>query len=336
MWSQPAFAQASREGAQGGIIRCASKIFLVCGRIALMTSGPYEMLGTKCPSMTSRWIQSAPAASTARTSSPSLEKSEARIEGAIARGRGAKAWVMAVSRGGRERWTRPNMGLSAGQCRGGVLPVGGNFCRDRHELPVFPAVQSAVKADFIELFALARRLLTSPEQNIGRGMPHRLELCNVVRSWGRIERARRDPVADEFEIVLVDAEDGVLAKACDQSVRDRQWQQQHDRRDLVGQCGQNPADLAGDDERAVRPAEPILGHYEQRSEFDLVQFNILVLHAPRRRPEGSVLADRWRRRRQDHQVGIRECARRRRHQPRAGRRRFLEAGFEYRRQRQPR
>src|ERR1700716_729257 len=47
------------------------------------------MLGTKCPSMTSRWIQSAPAASTARTSSPNLAKSEARIEGAITRGRGA-------------------------------------------------------------------------------------------------------------------------------------------------------------------------------------------------------------------------------------------------------
>src|ERR1700716_638866 len=45
------------------------------------------MLGTKCPSMTSRWIQSAPAASTARTSSPSLEKSDARIDGAITRGR---------------------------------------------------------------------------------------------------------------------------------------------------------------------------------------------------------------------------------------------------------
>ena len=91
-------------------------------------------------------------------------------------------------------------------------------------------------------------------------MPHRLELCNVVCSWGRIERARRDPVADEFEIVLVDAEDGILAKAGDQSVRDRQRQQQHDRRGLVGQCGQDPADFAGDDERAVRRAEPILGH----------------------------------------------------------------------------
>src|ERR1700739_136902 len=47
------------------------------------------MLGTKCPSITSRWIQSAPAASTARTSSPSLAKSEARIDGAITRGRDA-------------------------------------------------------------------------------------------------------------------------------------------------------------------------------------------------------------------------------------------------------
>src|SRR3954454_12711837 len=96
MWSQPAFAKASRQGSQGEIIRCASKIFLVCGRIALMTSGPYEMLGTKCPSITSRWIQSAPAASTARTSSPSLEKSDARIEGAIAGGRETKAGVMAL------------------------------------------------------------------------------------------------------------------------------------------------------------------------------------------------------------------------------------------------
>src|SRR3954471_24908029 len=44
------------------------------------------MLGTKCPSMTSTWIQSAPAASIARTSSPSLAKSAERIEGAIRTG----------------------------------------------------------------------------------------------------------------------------------------------------------------------------------------------------------------------------------------------------------
>jgi len=33
--------------------------------------------------MTSRWIQSAPAAATASTSSPSLEKSDASTDGAI-------------------------------------------------------------------------------------------------------------------------------------------------------------------------------------------------------------------------------------------------------------
>src|SRR3954470_17388949 len=45
------------------------------------------MLGTKWPSITSTWIQSAPAWSTARTSSPSLAKSAARIDGAMASGR---------------------------------------------------------------------------------------------------------------------------------------------------------------------------------------------------------------------------------------------------------
>ena len=41
--------------------------------------------------MTSTWIQSAPAASIARTSSPNLAKSEARIDGAILSGRGMAA-----------------------------------------------------------------------------------------------------------------------------------------------------------------------------------------------------------------------------------------------------
>jgi len=39
--------------------------------------------GTKCPSMTSTWIQSAPEAVTARTSSPSRPKSAERIDGAM-------------------------------------------------------------------------------------------------------------------------------------------------------------------------------------------------------------------------------------------------------------
>ena len=52
-----------------------------------MTGGPNVMFGTKCPSITSRWIQSAPAASTVATSSPSRAKSADRIEGAMVTGR---------------------------------------------------------------------------------------------------------------------------------------------------------------------------------------------------------------------------------------------------------
>src|SRR5687768_7565038 len=44
------------------------------------------MLGTKWPSMTSTWTQSAPAASMARTSSPRRAKSDARMDGAMMTG----------------------------------------------------------------------------------------------------------------------------------------------------------------------------------------------------------------------------------------------------------
>ena len=44
------------------------------------------MLGTKCPSITSRCSTSAPAATTARTSSPSFAKSLDRIDGRIFNG----------------------------------------------------------------------------------------------------------------------------------------------------------------------------------------------------------------------------------------------------------
>src|SRR6187402_2931557 len=47
---------------------------------------PQVMLGTKCPSITSMWIRSAPALSTWRISSPSRVRSALRIEGAILMG----------------------------------------------------------------------------------------------------------------------------------------------------------------------------------------------------------------------------------------------------------
>src|SRR5882672_4491164 len=74
-------------------------------------SGPIEILGTKCPSITSTWIQSAPAASTARTSSPNLAKSAARIDGAIYSGR------MTVS-----GWPSPNTLGANGQRAPPVCP----------------------------------------------------------------------------------------------------------------------------------------------------------------------------------------------------------------------
>src|SRR4051812_26149565 len=86
MMSAPASANASRSGSTGEIIRWTSKGLVVCGRNALTTAGPIVMFGTKWPSITSTWIQSAPAASIARTSSPRRAKSAERIEGAIRTG----------------------------------------------------------------------------------------------------------------------------------------------------------------------------------------------------------------------------------------------------------
>ena len=71
------------ERSTGEIIRWTSNGLAVCGRSAFTTAGPIVRLGTKCPSITSMWIQSAPASSIARTSSPSLAKSADRIEGAM-------------------------------------------------------------------------------------------------------------------------------------------------------------------------------------------------------------------------------------------------------------
>src|SRR5215467_6840845 len=63
--------------------------------MACSTTGPMVMLGTKRPSITSTWIQSAPAASTARTSSPSRVKSADRTDGAT---RMAAAIVLGLAR----------------------------------------------------------------------------------------------------------------------------------------------------------------------------------------------------------------------------------------------
>src|SRR5579883_3165435 len=88
MTSAPALAKSSRYRSGSAIIRWTSSGRRVAARMALTTGGPIVMFGTKQPSITSTWIQSAPALSTARTSSASRPKSAERIEGAMVIGGG--------------------------------------------------------------------------------------------------------------------------------------------------------------------------------------------------------------------------------------------------------
>src|ERR1700676_1364469 len=97
------------------------------------------MFEKKSPSLTSRGTKSRPAASTGRTSSPSLAKSEARIDGAMTRGRDAN-WVDMCAfpkalRSVEERLSR-NMRKPFGQC-GRAAP------RRRKILPLAAAIAGA-------------------------------------------------------------------------------------------------------------------------------------------------------------------------------------------------
>src|SRR5471032_718833 len=84
--SAPASTKAGISGSTGVIMRCTSNSFFVCLRNAFTTTGPIVRLGTKWLSITSTWIQSAPAASMASTSWPSAVKSADRMEGAMRTG----------------------------------------------------------------------------------------------------------------------------------------------------------------------------------------------------------------------------------------------------------
>jgi hypothetical protein len=83
------------------------------------TTGPIVRFGTKRPSITSTWIQSAPAASAARTSSPSREKSADRIDGATMIGRAMRDLSQLIGRQARPLrhsiWSAPS---------GPALPAG--------------------------------------------------------------------------------------------------------------------------------------------------------------------------------------------------------------------
>src|SRR5436189_768296 len=67
-------------------MRCTSKGLWLCLRSAFTTIGPIVRLGTKWLSITSTWIQSAPASPIASISRPRLAKSADRMEGAMRTG----------------------------------------------------------------------------------------------------------------------------------------------------------------------------------------------------------------------------------------------------------
>src|SRR3989454_4203454 len=64
-------------------MRCVSKGRSLTFRSAFTVPAPKVMFGAKCPSMTSRWIWSAPPWSARLTASARCPRSPARIEGAI-------------------------------------------------------------------------------------------------------------------------------------------------------------------------------------------------------------------------------------------------------------
>src|SRR6266404_7694602 len=162
------------------------------------------MLGTKWPSITSRWIQSAPAASTARTSSPNLAKSEARIDGAMTRGRDANCWDMWAfrkplsKRAERFRVTRASLAGNAGKInvsRRKILPqrhqLPGKMDGSRYRKPTFYWLFRAGTA-FADLWAVKVR---------GRAVRHLSEFCYAACSWRRVVRIGRPPITDLVEIV---------------------------------------------------------------------------------------------------------------------------------------
>src|SRR5215469_14819767 len=115
-------------------MRCTSTGFRVARRTASTTTGPIVMLGTKRPSITSTWIQSAPASSTARTSSASRPKSADRIDGATITDRFIGSWASC------DRPPPPAAAPKQGVCR---LRAGAarRVYLERGGLVVFPQIE---------------------------------------------------------------------------------------------------------------------------------------------------------------------------------------------------
>src|SRR5262245_5221714 len=102
MESDPASANVSRNASGSDTMRCVSRGSRVTRRTDCTMAGPIERLGTKCPSITSTWMRSAPARSASAICSPRRAKSAARIEGA-SRTRSLRSGGTGLLEGGHER-----------------------------------------------------------------------------------------------------------------------------------------------------------------------------------------------------------------------------------------
>src|SRR5918996_898203 len=80
--SEPASVNSSKKKSGTEIIRWISNGKRVTRRSDATIGTPIEMLGTKCPSMTSTWMRSAPACSASPTCLPKCAKSAERMDGA--------------------------------------------------------------------------------------------------------------------------------------------------------------------------------------------------------------------------------------------------------------
>ena len=191
--------------------------------------------------------------------------------------------------------------------RGKILPR-------RHQLPGAKHTGAAKNRWFTGFFGMARRLLTNFLWSCGprpRGICG--SLSHVACPRRTFDGFRRAAIADR-EKIFIPASHHRLQPDRDNAVRHRRRCKPSPR---FARSRPERRSVAGDHERAARGAGAIIEFHG---------FN-----QPLRRAEGPVLATRRRWRWPGQQIGIRECAGRRRHQRRAGRRCLQQARQEWRR-----
>ena len=191
-------------------------------------------------------------------------------------------------------------------------PVGGKICRRGHQLPGLPAASNAGKPGFAGF---------SPWHGA----------CCVIGASCRPLSVRR---CWSFAMFLAA---GAASSAID-ALKALTSSKSSAQSTGVGQNARSPFDLLSQGSTASAGSSAGFGSgggsqispetmsalLDAQSQSSAGSANS-ASREPLQRAEGSVRADRRRRRRQDHQIGIRRGARRRRHQSGAGRQRVRQA-----------